>query len=356
MTMQLSTAAAGFAIALLCVSCSAQHDSRGDDAGACNDARNDIARGDVSPDRAMADLFQPVPLDDPWWPTGSSGDGFYSSEYLSMVIVAEDDSGQQMVLVAGRHSKHQPYFQKQEPWDDVLLVYGGTALTTAGPELPGFEVAFDDAAGWVRVYLDLEMTDSGGAAVPVAADLNLVAMFLPAEFLGLDLGQSGDDALGMTHRPAFLSGDAGSSSVVAVGDQPAVALTSYTGEFEVGSIDYVTDPGMAFKYDYVCLVCPGKGYVYLHFSGHALSPEGPFGEAFEELLSKSMVQEFTVEGGVVTKTRPDGLPEDLFTTAGTVLVSHTEDVGLADMERQIVQIEDADFGPVWGVRELFFAK
>lgn len=338
--MKPSRFAAGLTVVLVCLSCSAQPGGQGDD---------------VVEHVAQGELFRPVPPEDPWRPVGSSNEGFYSAEYANMVVVAEDDSGQRMVMVAGRHSKHQPYFQKGEPWDDVLLAFGETALTVSGSELAGFEVAFDDVAGWLHLYLDLEMIDPMRTEVHVSADLSLDATFHPAEFFGLDLGESGDKALGMTHRPAFLS--LGSSpSVIAVGSGPATKLTSCTGELELGHINYATDPGMAYTYDYVCLVCPQKGYVYLHFAGHALSPEGPFGELFEELLAKSMAQEITMQGGTVLQGRPDGLPDDLFSTAGIVLVSRVQDVGLADMERQIVQLQAADSTPVWGLRELFEAK
>lgn len=353
---ELNATCTWLATALLCAAC-------GPGPAAPADARGgvDVRPGEVWSDRALAEsvgleLLVPSPPAVPWYPAGSSDGDFYSAEYANMVVVGTDAAQRLVVLVAGRHSKYQPYFEKKEAWDDVLLVVGDDAFNAAGSELPGFEVAFDDAAGSVQIYLDLDMAGGDGSGVHVLADLHLDAVFHEARLFGLTPGGDGAEALGMSHRPAYLAlaGDGG--SVIGVGSETPSGLTSATGELELGHIDYAADPGMAFRYDYVCLVCPEEAWVYLHFQGHALSPEGPFGEMFEEMVSQSMAQEITLQGDRVEEGNPHGLPDDVFTAEAELIVSHVEDVGLGYMDRQLIHMEGAAGTHVWGLRELVTAK
>lgn len=328
---------------------------------ACACSTNASAPDDLLPEHTTQDnpeieIPAPAPPADPWYPTAESEGDFYTAEYVNLVLVASDGAGRNIVLVAGRHSAYQPYFDKKEPWDDVHCVVDGTACNAHGAQLAGFEVAFDDAEGWVEVFLDLDMTCDDLGATRVKASLPMQASFHDAQLFGIDLSAPDSPALGMLHRPAFLSLDPEHKGVFSLGEEPLETLETTTGEFELGHINYVTDPGMAWRYDYACLICPEDGWVYLHFQGHALNPEGPFGEMFEQMVLQNMRQEVTLRGPDIASGNPYGLPDTLFTTAGDILINHVEDVGLAYMDRQVVQMQTPGGCQVSGLRELLTAK
>jgi len=310
-------------------------------------------------EQSTLDAYFPHPPDDPWKPVSSSDSDFYSAEYMNSVAVGQGNGGQRVIWVAGRHSKHQPYFQKETRWDHLMLVVDDLNLNVAAEVLQGFEVALDlwGEEGKVQFFVDVDFRAPDGSDVHILADFHVNAVFHEADFFGVALGGSPDEpSLGMSHQPAFLSLAPYPPSIVQVDGGPAMELVSLTGELEIGRQEYAQDPGMAYRYDYACLISPDKGYVYLQFNGHALYSDGPFGELLEGIIAPGMIQELTMQGGEFHKADLYGLPDDATLTAGTVLFNHVEDVGLGYMDRQVVQMEDSDSNPVWGLRENIYPK
>jgi hypothetical protein len=310
--------------------------------------------------------IEPAPPEHPWAPDCTNGDSWYTTQYLNAVLAARDGTGRQLVLVAGRHGKYFPYFQKMAPWDSILLQLDGQTFTAAAERVDGFEVGLDEAGGTVHLYFvgdalpdPTRPADDGrgepraGTTVPILVDLRLAATFHEPRFLGVNV-EGGTEAPppGITMQPVFLriaSGPAGeeadgpgevSVGLARIGDLPDLLPTAGTGELEVSSISYFKDPSGAFRYDYLCLASPDQGFAFVAFQGHALEAEGAGGEMFEKLLAGSMKRQFTLTADGLSQTNDFGVPIELLEGAPNVLAAHDEDVGLGTMTRQLICVPE----------------
>ena len=292
----------------------------------------------------------PAPPAESWQPEWSTDPDkmTYSTEYVNAVVAAVDDQGRTVVLSVGSHGKHWPYKEQQQPWDSVVLAVEGAGLVAFGNSLDGLHVQFDDEAGSVRLHWDGPMEPSEGETVEVLLDLHIAASFLEPKLFGI--GTAGAD-LGLAYQPAFL-GLAEEPSVLRLGEESPAYLVSLAGELEYGDLTYLEGPGLAFRYDYLCVADPVEGWVYLNFAGHALDSEGA-GAMLEDLVASSMKLEVTLEGDKVHEGNLHGVPASFILEGGEVLINDPVDLGLAVNDRQLVKVTDGEGNPVWGLREVF---
>ena len=272
----------------------------------------------------------------------------YSTEYVNAVMAAVDDQGRTVVLSVGVHGTYWPYKEQVKPWDSIVLAVDGEGFVAFGNPLEGLHVLFDAEAGSARFFWQGPMESSSGEIVEVLFDLHLDASFTEAVLFGI--GLTGAD-LGLAHWPAFL-GLAEGESVLRLGDEAPAGITSLAGELEHGDLTYLEGPGLAFRYNYLCVADPVEGWVYLNFGGHALDSEGA-GAMLEDLIASSMKLEVTLQGDQVLEGNVYGVPEKFILGGGTMLVNDPVALGLAVNDRQLVEVTDGNGNPVWGLREIF---
>ena len=321
--------------------------------GDASDSRT--AEGDARPEEGTVDVPVPPPPQDEWLPVSSSDDTTYTSEYLNAVVAAEAGGKPALALVAGRHGKYFPYFEKKESWDSLLLSAGTSTLQVEEEAAAGFHLWFDAEAGKARIYYHGTMAGSDGTAVTALVDLHLDARFEPEQLFGVTGGE-GEDFLGMSHRHAFLALSSTAASTLRVGDGPVIELSSLAGEMELGKMHYMQDPGAAFRWDYLCAASATGGFAYLRFAGHALNPDAPGGDMIENLIGKGMQVEVTLDATGTQEGNPKGLAGDLLLSGGGLLAEQTVDLGLAEITRQLLVAADANGNDVYGLREIIKAK
>lgn len=331
---------------------------------ATSDVRSDAGpEGDASlTDAAGTEIGKPVPPENPWEPECATGKSWYTTQYFNAVLVLRDAAGRSLVVAAGRHGKYFPYFQKDAPWDNVLLRIDGKGYSAAGQRLAGFALGLDEQAGSAHLFFEgaAQPQDVPGSGprdgrreeVSVLLDLHLEGEFHPPRFLGVDLpGGDGMPPAGITLRPVFLKmgtpgggGPPGTGGGVArIGKAPDFVPVAAAGELEVSTITYFKDESGAFRYDYLCMASQGDlhgPFAYVAFEGHALHAEGPGGEMFEKLLSGAMKSQFTLAPSGLADGNEFGVPDDLLSGGGLVTAVHGEDVVLGTMTRELLCTED----------------
>lgn len=357
-------AAALLGLALTCCGGSGASDTVGqtvDSSADCADDADGLLEG---PEVWSADMPEPLPPENPWEPDCTGGDAWYTTQYFNTVVAARDEAGRKVVIAAGRHGKYFPYFQKDAPWDNVLVLLDGHGYRAFGEQLEGLALGLDEERGGVRLFFNgtavpqeigagSGLPGDEGTAVSVLLDLRLHAVFHADKFLGVDVGAGdGMPPPGITLRPVFLSmgGDAQAEGglptggVVRIGDAGDLVPTHAAGELEVSTISYFKDASGAFRYDYLCVAsCAGESsepFAFVLFEGHALHAEGPGGEMFEKLLSGAMKWQFSLTDDGLEEENAFGVPGDLVLGGGVVSAAHAEDVALGIMTRELVCTED----------------
>ena len=299
----------------------------------------------------------PAPPADTWKPSSSETTFWYVTEYANSAMSARTTAGQAVALVAGRHGQNFPYFHPKAMWDSVLLVVDDKAWNATASKLSGFHISLPKSGSRIRLYLSATMSGPGGKKVPVLFDLHLDGSYHKKEYLGVDLSfLPGSPKAGMSWQPVFLSLAASPASTIHIDGAKPIKLSSLAGELELATLNHLKDSGLAFRYDYVALASADKGYAYVNFVAHALYPKTVVGGLLEAAVSPVMKREITIKGASAYSGNSYGIPAGVLTAGGKILANHKVDLGLADLDRQLVKVNDKDGAPAWGLREVFSAK
>jgi len=303
--------------------------------------------------------YAPGPPTSPWEPSVNEGpDGpNYSTEYVNAMVVAESEKGQILAFTVGRHGLFFPHFDKKSSWDSILLAADDLRLSAEAVKMSGLAIELDEEHDRVRLYVDTELSSEDGEDVAVFLDLYLIGDYHEAKSLKVNIPSTpGGSAVGLLHRPVFLSVAPSPSSTIGIGGGPLLQVSKLAGELEVGQLNWVKDSDLAFRYDYLCIASAEKGYAYVRLEGHALHPDTPAGEVLEGIVGPNMKRQFTLQAGKLNEGNQLGIPGGFLTTGGETSLKHVENVILGLVEQRLLLFDEEDWGPAWGVRQLMTAQ
>ncbi len=272
----------------------------------------------------------------------------FRSEYVNCTLAGVTEHGEPVAFIAGKHQQNFPYYTPQSKWDSVLLLIGGEAYAISDRELPGLAFELDLRAGRGTAHLRFAGPLRARDGRRTAGALHLVAAFrrFPAYHLGKPFPASWLPGLAWT--PYQLQAAPGAEGRVEVAGVSR-AVSRWGGQLEHGAFASLPSRRIAIAYDYVALACPA--YAHVTFSTYPLDGGGPVGKALCWYLARTAATEITLEDGVLHAGNPRGAGRDL-----AVIRTDTVDLGLADLDRQLVSASDEGGTPLLGLREVFHRK
>ncbi|HEX2686001.1 MAG TPA: hypothetical protein VHN14_05260 [Kofleriaceae bacterium] len=287
---------------------------------------------------------------------GGTGLHLYHGSYVDLVLGAQSERGT-VALVAGSHTRGFPYADTG-PWDNCLLLVGDAGYTftgrTQGAALHfAFDVAHAAPRGTIRFAGEMRSVRDG-QPVPIELELAIALVPFPARLLGESYNFLALDGLvGMTYTPYGLSGEAGRVRIAGA----EVALGKIRGACEHGVLTNLQAHDFAIKYNYVGVACPGDdGYGLIDFTSHTLFDGGLLSNALDGYLTKSASAVMTIEAGKLTDGNLHGVYSPPQDDPAVVLFEDQVDLGLAVLQRQMIQTHDQAGRRLHGLREIFTAK